>query len=374
MPSLDLLIKPASELCNLRCRYCFYTDVTNCRTEESFGLMSEDTLEALVRSALSYADLSCSFAFQGGEPTLVGLDFYRKLIELQTQYRQGTTVISNSIQTNGLVIDEEWARFLAEHHFLVGLSLDGPREIHNKNRQDPSGHGSFDRVMKAVKLFRKYGVEFNILTVVNRQVAEHPKKVYSFLRSQNFRYLQFIECLDPFDGQPEEYSLTPKALEVFLKQTFDEYYADFRRGQYISVRGFDNYIGTLLGRAPEACGQIGHCTAYQVIEANGNVYPCDFYVLDDYCMGNIHTHSFAQLSRSPIAQEFVRASLPVDPACRTCRWYALCRGGCRRCREPFTDGYPGLNRFCTAYKGFFEYAYPRMQGMARSIQMGYTHE
>ncbi len=367
MPKLDMLIKPASGLCNMRCRYCFYADVAENRQVQSYGIMTAETQKELIKKALAHADGYCSFAFQGGEPTLAGLEFFRRQVDLQKRYNFKGVTITNSIQTNGLHMDEEWARFLADNHFLVGLSLDGPREIHDANRVDASGNGTFDRVMETVKLFNRYGVDYNILTVVSKTVAQNAKKVYSFFRSCNFKYLQFIECLDPFDAQPREYSLTPEDYLQFLKCTFDEYFKDFQRGKYISVRTFDNYITMLMGNRPESCGMSGVCTAYHLIEANGNVYPCDFYVLDQYLLGNVHIHSFGAFQSSDVAKRFVSESFYVDPTCRSCQWYKLCRGGCRRCREPFVEGHPTLNRFCEAYKGFFAYAYPKMQWMARAL-------
>lgn len=367
MPAVNLLIKPASGLCNMRCAYCFYTDVAQNRCIESYGIMSEEVQTELVKRALDYADGSCVFTFQGGEPTLAGLDYYKRLIELQKLYNRKGVRIANAIQTNGYAIDEEWAKFFAENHFLVGLSLDGPRDVHNFLRVNARGEGTFDRVMETVKLFNRYKVEYNILTVINRKVAENAKAVYSFFKSRSFGYLQFIECIDPFDSQPRDYSLTADDLERFLKISFDEYYKDYQRGHYVSIRSFDNYISMLMGGRPESCGMSGVCTAYQLIEANGDVYPCDFYVLDRYRMGNVMTHTFAELAKSPIAKEFVTESHPISAECRRCRWYPLCHGGCRRNREPFVDGKPSINRFCKAYRGFFEYAYPKMEIMARSI-------
>ena len=367
MHQIDMLIKPASGLCNMRCKYCFYADVTDNREVKSYGLMSAETQQTLIQKALSYADGYCNFAFQGGEPTLAGLDFFRRQVQLQKQYNVNSVIVTNSIQTNGLAIDEEWAKFLADNHFLVGLSLDGPKEIHDSLRPDAAQNGTFDRIMETVKLFNRYKVDYNILTVISKPVAQNAKQVYSFFRSCNFKYLQFIECLDPFDAQARDYSLTAKDYENFLKVTFDEYYRDFQRGNYISVRTFDNYIMMLMGKRPESCGMSGVCTAYNLVEANGNVYPCDFYVLDKYLLGNLHTHTFEDFASSDVAKNFVKESLHVDSACRRCKWYKLCRGGCKRCREPFVNGRPGLNRFCEAYKGFFKYAYPKMEQMARML-------
>lgn len=370
MPELSLLIKPASGLCNMSCQYCFYADVAKNREVASYGIMSEECQRLMVRRALAYAEGSCSFVFQGGEPTLAGLEFYRRQIELEHRYNFHDVRIFNSIQTNGYNLDEEFVKFLAANHFFVGLSLDGPKEIHDALRRDSANRGTYDRVMETVRLFEHYGVDYNILTVVSRTVAENAKKVYSFFREKKFRYLQFIECLDPFEQTVSDYSLSSADLEKFLKITFDEYYKDFKDGNYIGIRSFENYLSILLGRPPESCGMCGVCTAYQLIEAGGNVYPCDFYVLDRYLMGNVMTNTFAELAASEVARRFVDESRPISDACRKCEWYRLCRGGCRRNREPFVDGLPSLNRFCEAYKGFFEYAYPRMVLMAKSISAG----
>ena len=367
MPQINMLIKPASGLCNMRCDYCFYCDVAQNRETENFGLMSRETQETLVRKALEYADGSCNFAFQGGEPTLAGLEFFKRQVELQKKYNIKNVIVTNALQTNGYGITDEWASFLAENNFLVGLSLDGPRDIHDILRKDASGEGTFDRIMVTVEMFNKYKVEYNILTVVNKYVAQNPKDVYSFFKSKGFRYLQFIECLDPFDAVSRDYSLTSEDYADFMKAVFDEYYNDFMKGRYISVRSFDNYISILMGRPPEACGMSGSCTAYHLVESNGNVYPCDFYVLDKYLLGNVNTNSFKDFEISQTARDFVAESYHVDGACRRCKWYSLCRGGCKRCREPFVDGRPGLNRFCKAYKEFFEYAYPKMVTMAKKI-------
>jgi uncharacterized protein len=370
MPPLSLLIKPASSNCNLKCKYCFYHSIAENRVVPSYGMMDNDTLETLVSKALRYADYSCTFAFQGGEPTLVGLDFYRKLIELIKTYNVKNIDIHYAIQTNGLLINDEWARFLAQNKFLVGISLDGTKNIHDSMRIDARGRGSFNGVMNTVNLFNKYGVEFNILTVVNSFVARHIIKIYNFFKKSNFRYLQFIPCLDPLDQEPGnfEYSLTPERYSYFLKALFDLWYQDILKNNIISIRYFDNLVGMILGYRPEACGMSGECTCYFVIEANGGVYPCDFYVLDKWYLGNIKDTGFGELSSSPKAIEFVESSKHIDPECPNCKWYSLCRGGCRRNREPFIDGKPALNYFCSSYKEFFEYAVPKLYEIAYSIK------
>lgn len=366
MPPINLLIKPASSLCNLRCKYCFYHDVAENREKQSYGIMSLSLLEQLVEQALAYATDGCTFAFQGGEPTLAGLDFFRELIRLQGKYNIKKLPIYNTIQTNGMVIDREWAQFLAENHFLVGLSLDGPKEIHDALRVDALGNGSFARIMETVKLFEQYNVEYNILCVVNNFVARHPDKVYKFYKKNGFRYLQFIPCLDPLGQEQgtEAYSLTPQRYGQFLKRMFDFYYEDFMQNDIMSIRTFDNYVGMLMGYPPESCGMSGICNCYFVIEGDGSVYPCDFYVIDQWLLGNIQTHTFAEMQKSAKAKEFVEASKPVDAKCKACRYYPICRGGCRRNREPFVNGAPVLNHFCSSYIDFFDYALPRLEEMA----------
>ena len=368
MPPINLLIKPASSLCNMRCKYCFYADVASHRDVGSYGIMDTKLLEELVKKALDEAEGFCGFAFQGGEPTLAGLDFYKTLIELEKKYNKKRLPIHNAIQTNGYVINDDWARFFTDNNFLVGLSLDGNRELHDSMRLDANGNGTYNRVVRAAETFDKYNVQYNILCVVNNLVARHPQKVYNSLR--RYGYLQFIPCLDGFDREVRDYSLDPKRYANFLKFTFDNYYSDFRSGHYVSVRNFDNYIMMLSGRPPEACGMTGQCTCYFVVEGDGGVYPCDFYVVDRYRLGSIAENSFAELRESEPARRFVDESKHIDKDCRECEWYPLCRGGCRRNREPFVGGLPAKNIYCEAYREFFDYAYPRLCELARIAARG----
>ncbi len=368
MPPIHLLIKPASGSCNMRCRYCFYTDEMAHRDTASYGRMSLATLEAVMRRALEYAEGGVTFAFQGGEPTLVGLDYYRALVELCAKYNTKRLHIDYALQTNGLLIDEEWAEFLAKHRFLVGLSLDGPAEIHDQNRVDAAGKGTHARVMAAARLMRKHGVEFNILTVVTSQVARSGRKVWSFFDKNDFVWRQCIPCLDPLDCAATPWALTADRYAEFLKTTFDAWYAGFAAGKPVSERSFDNWVGMLAGRPPESCGMGGVCSRQYVLEADGSVYPCDFYVLDEQRLGNLVTDSFEQLEARRAELGFVEVSQHIHEECRACPWVVLCRGGCRRHREPFVEGKPGLNRFCAAYKQFFPYAIRRMQHLAARLR------
>lgn len=366
MPPISLLIKPASSNCNMRCKYCFYYDIAENRSTESYGMMDTELLEEVIKKALAYADQACTFAFQGGEPTLAGLDFYKKLIEFEKKYNIKKVQIYNALQTNGYVIDEQWAKFLSDNKFLVGISLDGPKDIHDVNRIDAQGRGSFNNVMNAIKLFNKYKVEYNILFVVNGYVARHANKVYNFFKSNNFRYIQFIPCLDALNEQhgTKEFSLKPERFTYFLKNLFDLWYEDIMNGDIFSIRYFDNITGMLRGYRPEACGMQGQCQCQFVVEANGGVYPCDFYATDEWLLGNIKDQGLHELRDSETCRKFIEESMQVDAACRECKWFNLCRGGCRRDREPITGGKAGLNYFCESYKNFFEYSWTRFQRLS----------
>ncbi|MEG2669762.1 MAG: anaerobic sulfatase maturase [Oscillospiraceae bacterium] len=362
---MTILIKPASSLCNMRCKYCFYANITENRECESYGIMSPETLENIVKKAFEYADDFVNFAFQGGEPTLCGLEFYRKLMKLESKYNIKKIKVNNAIQTNGYIIDEEWAKFFSENNFLVGLSIDGTMEIHDSMRVDAEGRGTYKKAINAAKLFDSYKVEYNILCVVNNFTARYPKKVYQNLK--RFKYLQFIPCLDDFDGKKDKFSLTNERYANFLKVTFDEYYKDFISGNYVSVRNFDNYLNMMIGRPPESCAMNGFCACYFVIEGDGSVFPCDFYALDEWKIGDINSESFEEIRNSDTAKKFISVSINMNEKCKNCKWRGICRGGCRRDREPFENGVPGLNRLCESYEEFFTYAYDRMRELAVSI-------
>lgn len=367
MGALSVMIKPASGLCNMRCRYCFYMDELENRETGCLGIMREETLEAVLREILRNATGRCVVAFQGGEPTLVGLDFFRKAVELERKLNVNRCAIENVIQTNGMLINEEWAAFFAKEHFLVGVSLDGTKELHNRNRVDAAGEGTFGRVMGAVKLLQKHRVEFNILTVVTAQTCRHARQVYQFFEKNGLPYQQYIACLNPLESQRGSYpwSLTPEAYGQFLKDLFDCWYQDAMAGKPKYNRYFDNLLGILMGHRPEACGMLGFCSAQIIVEADGSVYPCDFYVLDRWKLGNFRTDTLEMIEKKRRELQFIEQSTKHHPDCLQCRWQMLCRGGCRRDRCNSADGELGKNYFCQSYMAFFEYAYPRLQAMAK---------
>lgn len=372
---MTLLIKPVSSLCNLRCGYCFYHSLAEERGAASYGMMSPDLLETLVQKALNYANSSCTFGFQGGEPTLAGLDFFQRLIEFERKYNTKELIIHNTIQTNGTLIADEWARFLGEHRFLVGLSLDGPKELHDAHRIDISGRGTFNRVLQAARLFDRHRVDYNILSVIHRQVARHPAKYYNFLKKQGFTYLQPIVCLDPLNECPggRPYSLPPELYAQFLMGLFDLWSRDLLQGEQISIRQFDNYLRMILGYPPESCDLNGECLGYLVVESNGNVYPCDFFAIDQWCLGNIGVQELGEMENGPTFRKFREISRHVADECQSCQWYSLCRGGCRRNREPFVDGKPALNYYCFAFHQFFECSWEKLHQIAAFIDSQRFH-
>lgn len=267
------------------------------------------------------------FAFQGGEPTLAGLDFFKMFIQYANSKKTKNVRINYSIQTNGLLINRDWCKFFKGHNFLVGLSFDGTPDIHNFLRQNSS-----KRVLEAARLLRQHNVDFNILTVVSKQVARHPKKVFEFLKQ--FDYLQFIPCLEPFNAAEKNvYSLTPQLYAHFLKVLFRLWCDELKGGRYISIRLFDNIVQSITGQLPEQCGMLGVCQMQYVIEADGSVFPCDFYCVDEYNSGNINDMSFEQLYNPECVKHFLQDTGKLNPVCTNCNFRAICNGGCKRYRS-----------------------------------------
>ncbi len=376
MPAANILIKPASANCNMDCKYCFYKCLSSHREEYSKGFMKEETLEILVREAIAYADGSLTFAFQGGEPTLAGLDFFQKAVELQQKYNNKKLQIENTIQTNGLLIDEKWARFLGEHRFLVGLSLDGPKKMHDRYRKDAGGQDTFARIMHSVQLLEQYHVDYNVVTVVTNDTAKQASFLYKFWKRNHYPFVQFIPCMDEIkrqDGTQERsiYAVEPEQYGKFLCELFDLWYADFAVGEAMDIRMFSNLAQMAAGYPAEECGMNGCCNCYFVVEGDGSVYPCDFYCMDAWKLGTVND-GFVQMKTSEKAKAFVEASRPVCAVCQECPHFSLCRGGCRRWREPFVDGKPGLNQLCSAYRMFFAHAAERMEKLGAYIRQKYA--
>lgn len=362
MPPVHVMIKPVSGACNMRCRYCFYCDEMAHRETAVLPPMTLETLENVVRRTLSYADGSVTFAFQGGEPTLAGLPYYEALVRYVRQYNGRHLPVQYALQTNGYALSDELIAFFARHHFLLGVSLDGIALTHDALRPDHHNQPTYDRVVRTLQRLRAAGVEYNVLCVVNAQVAAHAREIYEALAPHTF--LQFIPCLDGLDGQVQEHTLDADAYLAFLKTTFDLYERDFFTEHPVSIRQFDNWLQMLLGMPPESCSMRGNCSLQFIVESDGSVYPCDFYVLDEWKLGSLNDQPLRRIAKSEAGQRFIQPSLAVLEQCRACQWYSLCRNGCRRERDPET----GISRWCGVMKGFWAYAGKRMEKMAEKIQ------
>ncbi|MDE7373700.1 MAG: radical SAM protein, partial [Clostridia bacterium] len=329
MPALSVMIKPASSLCNMRCRYCFYHYLSEARETYSYGLMSEATALSLIKKAAEFADgAPIHFAFQGGEPTLAGLDFFKFFTKTAKQYAPKSSV-TFSLQTNGLVIDEDWAKFFADNKFLIGLSLDGDPE-NNQYRIDKGGQYTTERVASAARILTEHGVPFNILSVATKKTAERLDSVFEYYEKHGFKYIQFIPCLKPFGVREDEFAMDENEFASFLISSWNKYAQAFYAGKPISIRFFDNLLMIATGNRAEQCGLYGHCGIQFIIEGNGDVFPCDFYCLDEWKLGNINEMSFGDIAKTERAKRFIEESLPVRPECKECNFFRLCLGGCKR--------------------------------------------
>lgn len=370
MKQHTFLVKPASSLCGLRCRYCFYEDVAQCRETQSMGIMSRETARNLLRAAAQAAQPGdvIQITFQGGEPTLAGLDFFQDFISMEKELIPSGVTVNHSIQTNGMALTAEWATFFRENRFLVGLSLDGARDLHDALRVDTQGKGTWDRAVAALKLLDQAGVETNLLCVVTGPMARSPQKVYQSLGKLGNHPLQFIPCLDPLEAPRGSmpYSLSPQRYGRFLCGLFDCWFRDWQAGRYVSVRLFDDYLRILAGIPPSTCAASGACGSYLVVEGDGSLYPCDFFVLDEWYLGNINEIGVAEAMSSPRSQEFLARGRTRPQSCPACPYFAICRGGCPRDWTAF--GPQGENYYCPAFRQFFDYALPRLRQAAAAIR------
>lgn len=357
MPPISVLIKPASGACQLRCAYCFYRDDAHSR-----GTMPRQTADRLIYAVLDEAEGEASFAFQGGEPLLAGLDFYREFAETAERLNAGRLRINWSIQTNGMLLTDDFARFFKERGFLVGLSLDGTSDIHDKYRRTAAGEPTFAAVSAAADRLAEAKVPFNILTVVTPRLCRQPEKVYGYYKKRGWRFLQFITCLEALSGPKHGCAPTEREYCRFISGLFALWYDDFMRGDYVSVRWFDNLALVLAGRGAELCGMRGQCTNQLVFESDGSCYPCDFYVDERYLLGNINEASIAELRRAPANGLFLADGESRSEECAKCEFFALCRGGCRR--ERGTDGKSVL---CGALKRFFAENIDKLREVAARI-------
>lgn len=373
MKTVSLIIKPASGRCNLACAYCFYEDEAGRRERPDRGVMDEAMAEIVVDRALESGAGRWEFGFQGGEPTLAGLDFYRRFTGYARRRaaEAGSIELAWAIQTNGTLIDKDWARFLKDEGFLVGLSLDGPAAVHDALRRGPDGSASHARALAGYAALREAGVPVNALCVVSDQVAANAGLVYRWLRRRGFAWLQFIPCLEPLCPKEGGYpwSLSAPVYASFLRETFDLWYGELAAAPpgatLPSVRLFDDLVSMASDAPPPSCERAGRCGLHYVVEADGSVYPCDFYATDEWLLGNLRDSSLAELAKGGTAERFLATAEPDLKACSGCQVYSLCRGGCRRDRLLTDTGRLGLSRFCEAYKELLVYAGDRILALAR---------
>jgi uncharacterized protein len=348
----SLLIKPVSALCNLDCSYCFYLD----RASDPYQTlpsrrMSEETMERLIASYLFYSWPTSVFVFQGGEPTLAGTGFYERLCALQARHGRPGQTISNAMQTNGVLLDDHWCTLFREYGWLIGISIDGPERQHDAYRVDKRGAGTWRAAMKGFEVLQRNRVPFNILCVLSRANVDDPRGLYRFFRSLGVEHLQYIPLAEfgP-DGTPHPFSITPEQYGRFLTETFDLWWPDRRR---MRIRFFDNIAEALAGQKPSACTMHDSCDSYVVVEYNGDVYPCDFFVEGGWKLGNIHADSWPEIARRQSRLQFASKKSLLHTECAVCEYAAICHGGCPHLRRSPQRRFEDLDYFCAAYKQIF---------------------
>ncbi|HCK43608.1 MAG TPA: anaerobic sulfatase maturase [Ruminococcaceae bacterium] len=356
--AVSVMLKPSSSACNLKCKYCFYSNVSSERAEFFKGMMSDETAENVISKALSFADSSqVYFTFQGGEPLLRGVDFFKRFVSKVKALNIKNSAVTLCVQTNGTLIDDEWCRFFKDNNVLVGVSLDGDEEL-NSYRVYPDGKNSFDDIMRGISLLDKYGINYNILSVLTSRLAQNVRRSYRFFKQHGFRYLQYIPCLKPFDCDDDEYAMSVDDYASYLKSCYKIYFNDNMRGNLVSIRQFDNYALLASGKNAEQCGMNGPCSTQFVVEGDGSVYPCDFYCTDEWLLGNINENDFNELFNSKLSVTFLKDSFKIGDDCKKCDYFTLCRGGgCKRNRQNAD--------YCKAYKDFFASSYNMILQMSR---------
>ncbi|HET56828.1 MAG TPA: anaerobic sulfatase maturase [Deltaproteobacteria bacterium] len=357
MVSLSLLLKPASYRCNLECSYCFYKRVAGVYEQQS-TFMKYDVLDRLVETVMQSGARKVSFCWQGGEPTLMGIEFFRNAVALQKKYARVGQQIENLLQTNGVLLDDDWFRFLRDNRFLVGISLDGPADIHDAYRVDRKGDGTFHRVSDVIDGMRTYGVDFNILTLVHDKNVRQPDRLYDFIRRNNFNYLQFIPCfeVDEKSGETLLCSVDGRELGEFYCRLFDRWYED--GFPYVSIRFFEDILIYLVEGALVSCSWLEECRSYIVVEHNGDCYPCDFFVYPEWRLGNIMEDSLPSILNGEKREEFSTMKSRVPPACRDCRLFDFCHGDCTKFRFDGKGGYTDVSRYCEAWLMIFDHIDP----------------
>ena len=376
--AFNVMLKPAGSLCNLGCAYCYYLDKADIYGGHE-PRMSEEMLETVIREYIAANDVpEVTFNWHGGEPLVLGLDFYRKAMELERKYADGKTVF-NTLQTNGTLLTPEWADFLRENRFLVGISIDGPRDVHDKYRKDKGGAPTFDRVLKGLTLLREHGVEFNTMSTVNNVSEGRGLEVYRFLQSIGSRYMQFRPVVEHVKDRRivppstegarlAPWSVSSMGFGRFMVDIFDYWVRNDVGRYYVGL--FDATLANWCGVMPGTCAYDRTCGGNSVIEHNGDLYPCDHFVYPQYRLGNVAETPIRTMMESSRQVRFgidKRNSLPVK--CFQCKYLQLCNGECPKHRFGRTEsGETGLNALCAGYYHFYDHTAPYMQKMKELLQ------
>ena len=355
MRPFSLLIKPAGPDCNLACEYCFYACKSGLFAPGAHR-MSNKVLGKLVSDYLKLGFEINNFSWQGGEPILMGLDFYKKAVSLQQEHGRDGQFVTNSFQTNGVGLDEKWCRFLSKYKFLVGISLDGPKELHDFYRRDKAGKGTFDCVMAGIEICRANKVEFNILVLLNNRNVTVPDELFDLFVEHRVRFLQFIPCIekDAQSAKAAYFSITAEQYGDFLVRIFDRW-LEFGP-EKMSIRLFDSLMSYYINGVHTNCTFAKRCNDYVVAEHNGDVFCCDFFVEERFKLGNLSDSSIGELFNSKTKRAFAQQKQPDCNDCLICRHFPICRGGCPKDRVVLGGDHRDPSFFCASYKQFFERA------------------
>lgn len=382
LPGFHIMTKPTGPICNLDCKYCFYLEKENLYPKDTDWAMPVEVLETFIRDHIAAHSVpEVMFAWQGGEPTLLGVDYFRRVVEFQKKYA-GDKVMQNAFQTNGVLLNDEWCEFFKEHDFLIGLSIDGPESLHDHYRVDRGGRPTFGKVMRGLEYLKKHQVEFNTLTVVNRANQEHPLEVYRFLKEIGSVVMQFIPLVERVASQPSvlkmvlpvqdgelaDWSVQAEPYGDFLCSIFDEWVSHDVGKHFVQL--FDVSLQAWVGIPAGLCWFRETCGAALALEHNGDLYSCDHFVYPENRLGNIMESPLASLINSPQQQKFGQEKLTTLPRyCRECDVRFACHGECPKRRFLNTpDGEGGLNYLCAGYKKFFRHVDPYMRFMAAMLQ------
>ncbi len=370
LPPFNIMCKPVCGVCNLDCHYCYYT----MKPRELYpGVqkfrMSQEVLESYTRQYLEAMPVHCDLGWQGGEPLLAGKDFFRQAVAYQQAFGRAGQEVANALQTNGTLLDDEWCAFLAEHNFLVGISLDGPPQWHDHYRRDRAGQPSFHRAWRGVELLRSHDVEYNVLVTLNSVNAPHAGDIYRFFVNRGIRYLQFIPILERDDrGEIQPFSCGPEQWGRFLLDVFEQWAA--RDVGKVSERFIDNLLHTIIFGKASMCCYSDRCANAHVLEFNGDLYACDHFVYKEWKIGNIMERPLAQLATDPRLEEFAQLKTIVPDTCKDCEFFEFCKAGCPKHHRPIGTDPHRTNWFCEGYKLFFREALPELRRMAEYVRKG----